>query len=224
VRRTLPERVWSQQMRIRNRVLAPAALALVLALAAACGDSGGSSTATVPASPTQSFSAKVTPFPTPHVNDNNVVSESKGYSATFPAGWKFRANLIQTTDASVDTIFEPLLPDAKVQANIAVTCAVQRSLPPPARVEFEKTKTSREGLNHNIIVSETKVSGVDATVLTYTNVSQNDASRPSLDKQEIFFSNSKCDWTISTTTLAGDFVKYKAQFDAFIASFKLLTS
>ncbi len=206
-----------------------AALAAAATVGGACngGDSaksptaGGTPATIVTGSTPGGVSANVTPFATPQITGDQIVSTGKGYSATMPTGWHFKPNQIQTLDASLDAIFEPLLPGANVQANIAINCIVIKVATVPERIQNVKTTTAREGVNKNIQVSQSKVSGIDATVLTYDFRSPTQ-STPPLDKQEFFFSNNKCDWTISTTTAAGDRPKYQAQFDAFVASFKLL--
>ena len=207
------------------RALATAVLLSgALALSAACGDSGSTAKATPtvagpPTAPTGS-GRDVTPFPTPQVTGDQIVSPTKGYSATMPNGWKFKPNLIQTADASADVLFEPLGPGAKVQANIAMNCVVFKADSEDTRITFQKTLTARQGLNKDIVVSTRKVSGIDATVLTYRFESQQ-ANTPTLDKQDILFTSPTCDWIVTTTTLAGERDKYAATFDAFLNSFKV---
>jgi hypothetical protein len=199
------------------------ALSALMALGAACSDDSGKSKTPV-SSPTVSTQAlaNVTPFPTPLISGNQLVSSNKGYSATFPAGWKVRANFVQTADSSVDAIFEPLPPGANAQANIAIYCIVTKSPSDAERVEFMKTNTARQGLNKDIQVSQRKVAGADATVLSYRFVSENSQTTPELDKQDMFFSGPKCDYTVTTTVLAGQREKYAAGFEQFINSFTLI--
>lgn len=202
-----------------------AGFALLFALAAvatACGgdDDGGSND-----DPTQlaTFSADITPFATPLIDGNNVVSESKGYSATFPEGWKPRINFIQTVDGSVDAFFEPQNPTLKMQASIALTCAVVQPTDEQQRIELMKTTTARLGLNENIQVNDSvPLAGRNVTSLSYVNVSQQNPNQPRLAKTDYLFSTDKCDYTLTTTSAEGDEAKYKPQFDAFLASFKLL--
>jgi hypothetical protein len=196
----------------------------VLALSAACGDDGGGAkgTPTVagPATSPAGTNGDVTPFPTPLVSGNQITSPNKGYSATMPANWKFRPNLIQTADASADVLFEPLIPGAQMQANISLNCVVIKAASEDSRVQFQKTLTARQGLNKDIVVSARKISGIDATVLSYRNESQQDKTLV-LDKQDILFTSPKCDWILTTTTLVGERDKYTATFEAFINSFKV---
>src|SRR4051812_1076674 len=203
------------------------ALAVTASIVGACGGDSTTSTPTPPAGATVATgntpggrSANVTPFATPQFSGDSYVS-AKGYSATIPNGWRFRANHIQTVDASTDAIFEPLAPGANVQANISINCIVLKAASQTEFLDNVKTVTAREGVNKNIQVSQTKLSGVDATVLTYDFRSPSQGIPP-LDKADYLFSNNKCDWTITTTTAAGDRPKYQPQFDAFLASFKLL--
>jgi hypothetical protein len=206
-----------------RRLIAAGAATLVLVAGVACGDGGGPAapTAIVPDGEPSRPAANVTPFPTPFITGSTVRSPSKGYAATFPEGWRVRPNIIQTADASVDSFFEPLVEGAKVQANIAVNCIVLKASSPAQRIEFEKTMTVRRGTNKDIVVSERQVAGLTATVLGYRFESAN-TTTPDLDKQDIFFSSDKCDWTITTTAAAGEYGKYQQQFDAFINSFDLL--
>jgi hypothetical protein len=207
----------------RWRSVVVLSLSVSALIVAACGGGGSSkSTPTKASAPTSASSGgNVTPFPTPLLNGNQINSK-KGYTATLPEGWKVRANLVQTADASVDAFFEPLQEGARVQANISVNCVVIKAPDPAKRTEALKTNTARQGLNKDIQESQRKISGVDASVLTYRFVSQQDSQSPQLDKQDIIFSNNKCDWMITTTTLAGDRAKYQATFDAFLDSFKLV--
>ncbi len=166
--------------------------------------------------------ANVTPFPTPGITGNSIDSTaSKGYTATFPEGWKVRANLIQTMDASSDVIFEPLTAGAKVQPNISINCIVTKAATQDEHITFEATKTARIGLNKNIVTTKRQISGIEATVLTYNFESQSEQNTPPLDKQDVFFSSSKCDWILTTTVPAGQRPQYQAIFDAFYDSFKL---
>ncbi len=201
-----------------------AGCALLFAFAAvACGgddDNGGGDGQPTPA---ETFPTDVTPFATPLIEGNNVVSEAKGYSATFPDGWKPRINFIQTVDGSVDAYFEPQNPTLKVQASIALTCAVVQPTDEQKRIELMKTTTARLGLNENILVADNvPLAGRNVTALSYVNVSQQNPNQPRLAKTDYLFSTDKCDYTLTTTTAEGDEAKYKPQFDAFLASFKLL--
>lgn len=195
----------------------------VLALAAACGGGDGSDggTATPLVTATLDPAAIATAFPTAVVTGNNAVSEKKGYSATFPEGWRPRFNFINTIDSTVDAYFEPMAPDAAVQASIAVTCVLERLSSPEERIELQKTATARVGLNKDIVVTERQISGITATVLTYINTSQQGA-QPELGKQDVLFSGDICDYTVTTTAAAGERAQYQAEFDAFLDSFTLL--
>jgi len=211
------DRTW------RNTALALAAAAIAV-LGAACGGGGGSSSknAGTP-SATQSPAAQATPFGTPVVIGNELTS-LKGYSVTFPPGWKIRANLINTADATVDAFFEPAAAQptsGQVQANISVTCQVIRAANPEEFLSGSATRTANLPQNKDITASATKVAGVQATALRYRFESAQDATAPKLEKQDVIFSNNKCDWTITLATPADQFDKYKPAFDAFLSSFKL---
>lgn len=206
-----------------NRWIALVPALLALAVATACDDGGGTSVPTpgITALATR-VAANVTPFPTPAITDGKIDSSgSKGYTASFPEGWRVRANLIQTSDASSDVIFEPLTAGATVQANISINCVVSKSTSPEEFITFEATKTARIGLNKNIVTSTRQVAGIEATVLTYSFASQSQQNTPPLDKQDIFFSSSRCDWILTTTVPAGQREQYQERFDAFLNSFKL---
>lgn len=211
-------------MRFGRSIVIIAAFVALTAGAAACGGGGDGKLATPTAfSITTRASGDVTPFPTPQVTGNAIVSPTKGYSASFPDGWKFHANLVQTADASVDAIFEPLTPGANVQANISANCIVERAgQSEEERVSFQKTNTLRQGLNKDIQVSQMKFAGMDATVLSYRFVSQT-AGTPELDKQDILFASPKCAWIVTTTAPAGQRPKYQADFDIFLNTFKLIS-
>ena len=205
-----------------------------LLLAAACGGGGnGGLTTFTPIVPTtQGGAGNVTPFPTPLLA-GNVITSKKGYTATLPDGWHVRANLVQTADASVDAFFEPLAEGAQVQANISVNCIVIKAADPRERIDAMKTNTVRQGLNKDIQVSQRQISGMTAEVLSYRFESQQGSqaqvgangtpvpSTPFLDKSDYLFSDNHCDWTLTTTTLAGERAKYQPVFDAFLDSFKL---
>ena len=210
------DRTW------RNTALALAAAAIAL-LGAACDSGGSSKNANTPSSTKSPAAAQPTPFGTPVVNGNQLTS-LKGYSVTFPQGWKVRANLINTVDATVDAFFEPApAPPAsvQVQANISVNCQVIRAAKPEEFLSGSATRTAQLPQNKNITVSETKVSGVTATALRYRFESAQDPTAPKLEKQDIIFSNDKCDWTITLATPEGQFDKYKPTFVAFLNAFKL---
>jgi hypothetical protein len=207
------DRTW------RNAALGVAAAGIAL-LGAACG--GGGKNAGTP-SGTQSPEAKATPFATPVVIGNALTS-LKGYAVTFPEGWKVRANLINTADATVDAFFEPAATQpapGQVQANISVNCQVIRAANPAEFLSGSATRTAQLPQNKNISVSETRVSGVKATAFRYRFESAQDPTAPKAEKQDIVFSNDKCDWTITLATPADQFDKYKPIFDAFLSSFKL---
>jgi hypothetical protein len=215
------------------RIAAMAVAGACMIAAAACGGGDGDTPKTfTPIVPTAS-NGNVTPFPTPLLN-GDVITSKKGYTATLPEGWHVRANLVQTADASVDAFFEPLPdPSAQVQANISVNCVVIKDPNPLQRIEALKTNTARQGLNKEIVVSQRQISGVTAEVLSYRFESQQGQQAqvdpngtpapqtPFLDKSDYLFSDKNCDWTITTTTLAGERAKYQPVFDAFHDSFKL---
>jgi hypothetical protein len=209
-----------------KRVACIIVLALVSVTAligSACGgddDNGDDPTPVVTGTIT---SASVpTPFPTPMVTGTEAVSESKGYAATFPEGWRPRFNLVQTSDASADVYFEPLKEGANVQANIAVTCLVGSERSQSERAIAEQTAVARLGLNEDITVGTIDVGGREATTITYTTSSQQDPNQPHLDKTDIVFNGDICNFTITTINLAGEREQYQPIFDAFLDSFRLL--
>ncbi len=218
------------------RIAAMVLAGVSVVVAAGCGGSGGGGgglTTFTPVVPTPiGGRGNVTPFPTPLLA-GNVITSMKGYTATLPVGWRVRANLVQTADASVDAFFEPLAEGAKVQANISVNCIVIKAADPVQRIDAQKTNTVRQGLNKDIQVSQRQISGLTAEVLSYRFESQQgqqaqtDAKgtpvppAPFLDKSDYLFSDKHCDWSITTTTLAGERAKYQPVFDAFLDSFKL---
>lgn len=210
-------------MRFGRSIVVLIALAAIAALGAACGGSSdGAIKSPTPFSVGTQAKGAVTPFPTPQITGNMIVSPTKGYSATFPPGWNFKANLVQTADASVDAIFEPLPPGANVQANISANCIVVRgNIGEQERIDSQKTNTARQGLNKDIQVSATTIAGQPATVLSYRFQSQSTGT-PELDKSDILFDTPKCAWIITTTTAAGQRDKYRADFDSFLNSFKIL--
>ena len=108
-----------------------------------------------------------------------------------------------------------------MQANISINCIVAKAASPGEFITFEATKTARIGLNKNIVTSTRQISGVEATVLTYNFASQSEQNTPPLDKQDIFFSSTTCDWILTTTVPAGQRPQYQERFDAFLDSFKL---
>ena len=167
-------------------------------------------------------SALVTPFPTPVVNGSTVDSSaSKGYTATFPAGWNFYPNRIQTRDASADVAFEPLTVGATAQASIVVNCITVKSDSPEEHVRFEATKIAQIGTNTGTQISQRQVSGMEATVVSYRFQSANEANIPVLDKQDILFTTDTCDWIITTTVPEGRRAEFESQFNAFLDSFRL---
>jgi hypothetical protein len=192
-------------------------------MAAACGgddDNGGDPTPATTG--TVTGSQVPTPFPTPMVTGTEAVSESKGYAATFPEGWRPRFNLVQTADASADVYFEPLKEGANVQANIAVTCLLGVEGEQDERAAAEQTAVARLGLNENITVGTIDIAGREATTINYTTTSQQNPDQPQLDKTDIIFNADTCDFTITTITLAGERDQYQPLFDAFVDSFRLL--
>lgn len=210
------DRTW------RNTALVAAAAVALLAMG--CGGGGGGKNAGTP-SGTRPPEAQPTPFATPIVIGSELTS-LKGYAVTFPQGWKVRANLINTVDATVDAFFEPAASagqptTGQVQANISVNCQVIRGANPEEFLSGSATRTARLPQNKDISVAETNVSGVKATTFRYRFESAQDATAPKLEKQDVIFSNAKCDWTITLGTPADQFDKYKPIFDAFLSSFKL---
>lgn len=200
-----------------------AGIAVVAALAVAATACGGGSKKAAE-TPVGSVTAdpRPTPFATPLINGTTVTS-LKGYTAIFPDGWHVKANFINTIDSTTDTFFEPAgqLQPGQVQTNISVLCQVLRPIPPADFLAAIATRTARLPQNKNIVVSRSKVSGIDATVIAYSSESSSDPNAPKVDKQDFVFSNDKCDWVITFTTAAGDFAKYKPQFDGFLNTFKL---
>lgn len=164
----------------------------------------------------------VTPFPTPVVNGSSVDSSAaKGYTATFPEGWTFYPNRIQTRDASADVAFEPLTAGATAQASIVVNCIAQKQESQDAHTSFEATKVARIGTNSNIQTGTRQISGLTATVVSYHFESQNEENIPPLEKEDVLFSNGRCDWIITTTTPNGRRAEFQPLFDAFLDSFRL---
>lgn len=190
--------------------------------AAACGGGGDDDNATP--GPTGAATSDIvpTPFPTPMLNGNEIVSDSKGYAATLPDGWTPKFNLISTTNGSADVYFEPQRPGAPVQANIAVTCIVGDTPSENERAVGEQTAVARLGLNENISVDSVRIAGKDATAIHYINTSQQNPDQPRLDKVDIIFDGSACAYKVTTTTLDGERPQYQPIFDAFIQSFRLL--
>ena len=136
---------------MRQYLIIAAAAALAMA-AAACGgeDDGGPDPNITPGITTiggqTAVGPIVTPFPTPQVTGSTIdSSQSKGYTATFPDGWTFYPNRIQTRDASVDVIFEPLVAGATAQASIAIECQVTDTPQQEEHIAFEATKVARIG-------------------------------------------------------------------------------
>jgi hypothetical protein len=205
--------------------LVPIGMLLLAALVAACSDEDKRSLPTpgVTTIGQASVTTAVTPFPTPRVTSNQVDSTgSKGYSATFPEGWNFYPNRIQTRDASADVIFEPLKAGANAQASISITCIVAKQEDSSIHITFEATKVARIGTNSNIVESQRQVTGTTATVLTYRFESPNEANIPPLDKQDVLFSAGNCDWIITTTAPGDQRPQYQSQFDAFLDSFQVV--
>lgn len=208
--------------RVATIVLVAAVLVAAVS-AAACGgggDDGEEPEASVTG--TVVSAAVPTAFPTPIVTGSEAVSESKAYAATIPEGWRPRFNHISTSDASVDVYFEPLKEGANVQANISVTCIIEKPLPPDQRVIAEQTVTARLGLNTDISVSTVQIAGQEATAIRYVTTSQQNPDQPQLDKMDLIFTSDRCDYKVTTTALNGEREQYQPIFDAFIQSFRLL--
>jgi hypothetical protein len=198
---------------------------LIAVAAAACGG-GGDSNKTPTAGPTVASTpgTSLTPFATPQVSGTHIDS-LKGYSADFPAGWHVRANFINTADATVDAFFEPLDPApapgvSPVQASITVTCVLVVA-PAADFAAGRATMTAQLAQNQGIQMSKVTIAGIAADVISYRNQSAQNPDQPAVDKQDILFTGGKCNWTVTTTTRAGDRPKYQPLFDAFVASFKL---
>jgi hypothetical protein len=190
---------------------------------AACGGGGTKGAGTPDGGSATAVVAKATPFATAVVNGNQFTS-LKGYTVTFPAGWKPRSNFINTADGTVDAFFEPVDPQApsvQGQANISVLCVVLRASSPAQFLSDSQTRTAQLPQDKDITVSQSKVSGADAVLLAYRFEPAQDPTAPKLDKRDIVFSNNKCDWTITLSTPAGQYDKYKPAFDGFLSSFKL---
>lgn len=200
-----------------------AALIVTGVVAAACGgddDEGAVPTLSNAGATSTSAAANVTPFPTGEVTSGNVTNEAKGYSATIPADWNPRFNLIQTADGSTDAFFEPLAPGAAAQANVNITCVVDPGLSPEEYIQAQQTVTARLPLNEDITVSERTVDGVTVEAVSYTQRSQQNPDQEPLAITDMFFSGSKCQYTLKTTALLTDIVRYQPIFDAFIDSFR----
>src|SRR5437870_2100151 len=87
-----------------HRGLPLIALAVLTLLLAACGSSGGGSTAT-PAALTPAPNAP-TAVPTPLVSGTHVNSTGVGYEADIPAGWHLRANILTSPTFRGDAYFK----------------------------------------------------------------------------------------------------------------------
>lgn len=212
----------------RTLVLIGASAALTLAAAGCGGDDSGGGTQPTPgitsisSSGTAPVSALVTPFPTPQITDGQVDSSaSKGYAATLPAGWNFYPNRIQTRDASVDVVFEPLRAGATAQASIAINCIVAKQENQEQHVAAEATKSARIGTNSDIVMGQREVAGLTATTISYRFESPNEQNIPPLRKQDVVFSNDRCDWIITMTTPVEQEAEFAPVFDAFLDSFRL---
>lgn len=212
-------------MNRRLSIVAWAALVAAVTVGAACGgdDKGGATTTTPGGEASASAQARRTPFATPQINGNQLDS-AKGYSVTYPAGWKVRANFLNTADATVDAFFEPLEGPAvagQVQANIAIMCVLDKAPDSKQYAAAVQTMTARLPNNSSFEVSQRQISGTTATVQTYHTESKTDPTQPKLDQRDYLFSSDKCDWRITTTAPAGQLDKYKPAFDGVLDSFKL---
>jgi hypothetical protein len=197
-----------------------AAMATISVLAAACGGDDGDGDGDEPTMAANTPIADITPFNTPQISGNNIVSPAMGYSATFPDGWSTRINFLQTTDGNVDAFFAPLPPGAEVQASITVNCVIgEGRLPADQLPAAHQTQTAREGLNENVQVSTRQIAGVEATAISYTNTTQADENPILLDKTDYVFAGETCNYELTTTTAEGERAAYQAQFDIFLNSF-----
>jgi hypothetical protein len=193
---------------------------LSVAFSACGGDDNNSGSNSGTSTPAATSPAGVTPFPTGQVNGNQIVSDSKGYSATIPDGWKSRFNLIQSVDGSTDAFFEPLIAGSQAQANVNITCIVDDSFTGDQYIEAQKTVTARLPLNKNVTETDITVDGIQATALRYTQASEQNPDQPTLGITDIFFTGKKCKYVLKTTAKADDVAKYQPQFDIFLNSFK----
>ena len=196
-----------------------AALAAVSMMAAGCGgdDDDGDDEPTASANTPV---GNITPFATPQITGNNIVSQAMGYSATIPDGWNTRINFIQTIDGNVDAFFAPLPPGAQVQPSITVNCVIgEHRVPADELPVAQQTLTAREGLNENIVVGTREIAGVEATSISYTNTTQAENNPILLDKTDYVFVGETCDYELTTTTAAGERAAYQPQFDVFLNSF-----
>jgi hypothetical protein len=207
------------------RTVAMAALAAMTAvsmLAVACGDDEDGGDEETPTAEANTPIADITPFNTPEIEGNNVVSAAMGYAATFPQDWRPRINFLQTTDANVDAYFAPQVPDAEVQPSITVQCVIDGRVPADERPAVQQTAVAREGLNEDVVISTRTLGGIEATSISYTNTTQASANPILLDKTDYIFTTELCDYEVTTTTAGGERAAYQAQFDVFLNSFRLL--
>jgi hypothetical protein len=79
----------------------------------------------------------------------------------------------------------------------------------------------RQGTNTEIEARQREIAGLTATSIRYRFASPNEQSIPPLRKEDIAFSNERCDWVITLTSLLEDEAEYTEIFDAFVASFEL---
>jgi hypothetical protein len=200
-----------------------AALAGMSVVVAACGGGGGTNSSQTPQGTTTAVNSKPTPFATAVIVGNQFTSV-KGYTVTFPNGWHARSNFVNTADGTIDAFFEPVDPQApptQGQANISVQCLVYKAPTPEQFLTDSETRTARLPQDKDITVSQSKVGGLDAVQLAYRFESSQDPSAPKIEKRDLIFSNDKCDWTVTLTTPAGQYDKYKPAFDGFLSTFKL---
>jgi hypothetical protein len=210
----------------QKTLLAATLCAALLAGAVACGgDDGGDNgdDGTPSTGVTETPIPGVTPFPTPQIVDGVVTSPAKGYSATIPAGWSSRINLIQTLGSSADVFIGPLAPGANAQPNIVLNCIVDYpDVPDATRASDEKTAIPILPLHTDIVEGTLEIAGQTAPTVTYTIASQQNPQQAILRKTDAYFRTDKCAYELTLAAPVNDVALYQDEFDAFIQSFRLI--
>jgi hypothetical protein len=191
-----------------------------LLLAVGCGG-GGEKAPTTPTTPPADTPGPtpvvtMTPEPTPMITNGRFEAPTKGYGVQIPENWIARPNLFPTTTSSTDVFFAPV-DESPVRPNIAVTCEEASAGTSLGQYVGQRREVVAVVTGHTPQEEEREVSGLKATVFTYSLT-----KAPAVDKVEVYFQGKGCIWAVALAVPGGQGGTYGPAFEDFLSSFQLL--
>lgn len=211
----------------RGRAIAAVLSAALIALSAGCSSSGGKSTTpTVQGTATQAPAP--TAFPEPTVDADSVNAPLKGYSAKVPAGWHYRPNFVNDTQARfpTDAFFAPNVIE-NVQPSVSMTCYAPADGKTLENYRDEWTQFIGQFSAQDVRVEESAVAGIRAFVFTYSQTLNEQTNDPTpvakavgITKQDYVLIQGPCRWLIAAIMPPSQVDANRPVIASFIAALK----